>query len=169
MLILEPVPMRMCFANGAAVGEGEGMRIDEACVSADDVELGGCEGLLAVGGKLADDFFLSRMDGLHVGASGGDFQSEGFSFLSEMQNLGHVEKRLRWHATAENAEAAEFFGAVNDGGAEAERDRDAGGIEAGTAAAEDEEIVGFHRGNFGETGDARRWRERRQLSTGVST
>lgn len=41
------------------------------------------------------------------------FEPEGFSFLREMQHLGHVEQRLE-HAAAEDAEAAELLRSIDD-------------------------------------------------------
>jgi len=77
-----------------------------------------------------------------------------------MEHFSHVKERLGRHTAAKDTETPEVAGTVDDGGAETEGNGDAGGVEAGAAAAEDEEIVGFHR--VGEAREAgRRSRERR--------
>ena len=147
-------------AEPTSVGELDRVRIEETSVGADEVELAGSERLFSVSGELADDFFLPRLDGFHVGAGGGNFEAERGSFLREMEHVGHVKERLGRHTAAKDTETAEVAGTVDDGGAETEGNGDAGGVEAGAAAAEDEKIVGLHR--MGEGREAGRWsRDRR--------
>ena len=146
-------------AEPTSVGELDRVRIEETSVGADEVELARSERLFSVSGELADDFFLPRMDGFHVGTGGGNFEAERGSFLREMEHVSHVKERLGRHTAAKDTETPEVAGTVDDGGAETEGNGDAGGVEAGAAAAEDEEIVRFHR--VGEAREAgRRSRER---------
>ena len=81
-------------AHALAIRELDGVRIDKAGVGANQVELARPERAHAILGEFRDDLFLARVDGLHVGARGGNFQAEGLSFLCEVQDLGHVEQRL---------------------------------------------------------------------------
>ena len=130
-------------ADGAAVGQREGMRIEETRVGADQVELARRERGFAVRGKLADDLFLPRLHRLHVGAGRGNFEAKGAALLREVEDLGHVEQRLGRHAAAQDAQPAKLLRAVHDGGFEAEADGDTRGVEAGATTADDEEIVSF--------------------------
>ena len=120
------------------------MRIEKAGVGTDEVEFAPGERVDPVTGEIGDDFPLARMDGFHVGPGRGNLQAEGFPLLREVQHVGHVKQRLRRHAAAQDAEAAELARAIDDGGAKSERGGGPGRVEPGTAAAEHEEVVGFH-------------------------
>jgi hypothetical protein len=63
-----------------------------------------------------------------------------------VEQLGGVEERFGGHAALEDAEAAKVLGAVDDGDAFTEVGGDAGGVEAGGAATEDDEVERFHEG-----------------------
>jgi hypothetical protein len=100
--------------------------------------------LLAVRGELADHGALAGVERGHVGAGVRDLETELCGVLGEVENLGAVEERLRGHAAAQDAEAAEGGGGVDDRDAFGEVAGDAGGVEAGGAAAEGEEVVVRH-------------------------
>jgi len=60
-----------------------------------------------------------------------------------VEDVGGVEEGFGGHAALQDAETAELFGTVHDGDAFAEVGGDTGGVEAGGAAAEDDEIERF--------------------------
>src|SRR4051812_43494609 len=84
------------------------------------------------------------MNRFHVRMGGRDFQAELFSLLREVQDVRHVEQRLRRHAAPENTQAAELTRTIDDRGFETAVDGDARGVEARTAATYHEKIVRFH-------------------------
>jgi len=79
-----------------------------------------------------------------------------------MKDVGRVKEGFGGHATLQDAEAAELFGTVHDGDAFAEVGGDAGGVEAGGAAAENDEIEG----GVGREAGARRGHFLRKLHRG---
>ena len=112
------------------------MGVDETSVRTDELELSFLECLQTVVGEFAEEFYLQRVNRLHIGAGGGNLQADGLPLLREVEHLGHVEKRLRRHATAEDTESAERSRPVDDRRAEAEANGDAGGIEARATSTE---------------------------------
>ncbi len=127
-----------------AVGERDGVRVEETRVAAEEGEaLGVVDGLVAVGGEVGDDVFFPRVEGLHVHACGRDAQPEFLGVPGVVEELGGVEEGFGGHAALEDAESAEDGRAIDDGDGLAEVGRDAGGVKAGGAAPENDEIEGF--------------------------
>lgn len=119
------------------------MRVNKTGVGAEEGEaLRVGHGLGAVAGEVGDDVFFPGVEGFHVHGGGGDAQAEGGGVLGVVENVGRVEEGFGGHTALQDAEAAELFGTVNDGDAFAEVGGDAGGVEAGGAAAEDDEVEG---------------------------
>ena len=106
-----------------------------------EVELAGLECLDAMLGEVTDDFQFPGMHGLHVGAGARDLQAELRGLLRVVQDFAGVDECLGWHAAAQDAEAAELFGAVDDGDPLPEAGRGARSVEAGAAAADADQVV----------------------------
>jgi len=114
------------------------------------VEAVGLELPGAVIGEFGDEAFFAGVEGGEVGPGGRDVEPEEGGALGLVEDLGGVEESFGRHAAAEDAEAAEFGGAVNDGDAVEVLAGGAGGGVTGTAAAEDGKIKMLARGHEGE-------------------
>ena len=124
-----------------AVRKPHGVRIDKFGVGVNQIEPTRLEGPYAVVCELGDDLFLARVDRLHVRAGRGNLESEDPSLLREVEDLGHVEERLGWHAAAENAQPTEFPGPIDDGRLESKGNGDARGIKPRASSANRHEVV----------------------------
>src|SRR5690606_2836342 len=96
---------------GGAVVELDGARIEELRLAAYDGVAVGRHGLLAVAGEVGDHVFFPAVQGLHVHVGLGDARAEGLGVAGVVEHLGRVQKGFGGHATAQDAQAAEFAGA----------------------------------------------------------
>ena len=133
-------------AHASAVVEFNLLRGDKAGHGADNGVAFLRHGLLPVGGELADDGELASVEFFHVYGGSGDAKAEPGAVLGEVEDFGRVEQGFRRHAAAQDAEAAELAGAVDDGDRFTEVGGDAGGVEAGGTAADDDKIKGLRHG-----------------------
>ena len=131
-------------ADPAPVGELQRVRVGESGVGAVEIEFARFQRLHPVGSEVSDDFQFAGVDGLHVGAGAGDLQAEPAGVLRVMQDLGGIDQGLGRHATAQDAQAAELFRPVDDGDLFPQARRHARRVEAGAAAPDADEIVGFY-------------------------
>ena len=68
----------------ATVAQRECMRIGEAGVRTDQIELTGIERRLTIGRELIDNPFLAGVDRLHVGPGRGDLQTKALGLLGKV-------------------------------------------------------------------------------------
>ena len=135
-------------AQPDTVCQFNGVGIDKPGVTAIKIKTPRGELLDPMGGEGADDPSLPGLEGRHVRPGARNPQAEGPALPREVQHLGTVQHRFRRHAAAQDAQPAEGLRAVNDGDPPAERRGDPRRVETGAAAADDDELVWFHRDNM---------------------
>src|SRR4051812_26245908 len=90
------------------------MCIHKSCHCADELKFSAVELLHAIVGKVFDDRVFSRHDFCEIKPHTIGANSPRLGMTHEMHHFRSVQKRLRWHATAQDAESANFFTALND-------------------------------------------------------
>lgn len=133
-----------CFA----VVEHDCVGGDEASALTEESEAIAFELIAAVVGEFADDIEFALVEGFHVHRGFRDMEAELFALLGQVEDFGGVDEGFRRHAAAQDAEAAEGFGIIDDGDAIAGFACGAGGGVTTAAATDDEvvEMLGIHDG-----------------------
>ena len=118
----------------------------EAGVSADQLEFSAFQLLRAVFGEFGDEAALAFDDFGAVETDVAGPQAEFRGFAHFLQAVGRLDERFARHASAQDAEAAEFVGSVDDGGAQSLVRGGAGRGVTGAAAADHDKIKLTHPG-----------------------
>ena len=138
----EPVAMTKC-AGGEASRRCCSSSVcgsAKAGGGAEEFEFAAGELLPAVIGEVSDQGVLAGHDLCEVEADVVGADAPRLGVAGEVHDFGGVEQGLGGHAAAQDAESADFFAAVDDGGFEPERAAVRAAAVAGAAAADDGDI-----------------------------
>src|SRR5438552_16543820 len=117
------------------------MRIGEMSLGAAELEFSSHELLAAKIGEVLDERSLAAHDLGKVERDLFGSDAPRFRVAGQVHHLGGIQEGLGWHASAQNAQAADFLAPFNDYGLQAFAGGGTGSGIPGAAAANDGEIV----------------------------
>ena len=130
----------MLRCEGFSIAQVESVRVEKVCARAEEFEFAARQLLPAEIGELGDERVLARHDFGEVEASVFDAHAPCAGVIREVHDFGGVEQRLRRHAAAQDAQAADFFAAFDNDSFQAGASGGTRRSVAGAAAAEDGQI-----------------------------
>ena len=114
--------------------------IHKACVATIEREAAVFELTLAIAGEIGDECAFAITDGTDIDAVGNGFEAEFGGVADVKLAIGGFDERFARHAATQDAQAAEFLSAVDDGDTQTGAMRSACRCIAATAAAYDHEV-----------------------------